>query len=640
MRRSRISAALLAAAIVSLAPAPLLAQAKVDASKIGSRIDSVSFTPANGKKFNLKDAEGAKAVVVVFLSFDCPNSNAYVAPLGAMAKQFADKGVVFVGVCPTDDSAEQVARQASEFKAGFPVFKDEKLAAADAFKAAATPEAFVLDRNLVLRYRGRIDNRFAARLRENAQVTKHELKDAIDALLAGKPVPEPATVPVGCPIVRDRAPANPNAKVTYYRDALPVLQKNCQECHRPGEVGPFSLMTYKQAVKWADDIKDYTHARKMPPWKPVGGPGYKNARTMPDAEIATLAAWVDAGCPEGDPKDAPPAPKFVEGWALGEPDLVLSVPEEFKVGPSGPDHFRCFVLPTGLTEDKMIVAYQVRPGNPRVVHHSINFFDTTGRARALEKKEKERKRAADEPDSGPGYSSAMGIGFTPLNPRAIGGIGGWTPGLRGFRLPEGTGYLLPKGSDVVLQIHYHRSGRPETDRTRIGFYFAKDPKQLRQLKILTVPGLFGGKDLKPFGTIPAGESEHRVIGKTEVLEDCRIYSVLPHMHMLGKKVKVTMRPPGGEEQVLVRIDDWDYNWQESYFFREPIAVRKGTVFTVEAVFDNSDRNPNNPFSPPKAIKRGDQTTDEMLFGFIRATSDAPGTSINTRFLLDRTDYEK
>ncbi len=613
------------------------AETKPDTNKINTKIDNLSFTTIQGKAISLKDT---KAVVVVFLSFECPVSNSYIATLTDMANQYREKGIPLIGVIPSDQNGAEIAKLADEFKIGFPVCKDEKLALTDALKATHTPEAFVLDRNLVLRYRGRIDDKYSERLKPNPRVTTHNLKDAIEAILAGKPVAEPSTIAVGCGIFQEKQTAK-DGKVTFYRDVLPILQNRCQECHRPGEVGPFSLLTYKQAVVWGVDIKEYTGSRKMPPWKPVGGPAYKHERKLPEREIATLAAWVDNRMPEGDPKDAPSSKEFTSGWQLGKPDLVLTVSEDFHVGASGPDQFRCFVLPTGLTEDKMIVAYQVRPGNPRIVHHSINFFDTTGQARERDKKERERTKKPDETDRGPGYSSAMGIGFISLRPGAIGGIGGWTPGLRGFKLPDGTGYALPKNSDIVMQIHYHRNGRPEVDRTQIGLYFAKDEqvKKLQQLKLLVVPGIFSGsKEMSRWKTIPAGENSYRVVGKVITEQDCTIYSVLPHMHMFGKTIKVTMTPPEGKEQVIVNIEDWDYNWQESYFFQKPIPVKKGTLFTVEATFDNSLKNTNNPFNPPRDIKRGEQTTDEMLFGFIRATTDTPG-DVKTNYLTEKKDYQ-
>jgi peroxiredoxin len=352
---------------------------KLNVDKLNKKIEDFSLPGPGGKAVALHGLlKDKKALVVVFLSFECPVSTSYSPVLAGLAKDYSAKGVAFLGVNSSEDSsAAEIARQATEFKLPFPVLKDDKLKAADHFKARVVPEAFVLDHNSVLRYRGRIDNAYAARLKRNPRTTSHDLKKALDEVLAGKDVGTPATRAVGCFIPRGES-AKASTKVTYYRDVLPILQQNCQQCHRPGEVGPFSLMTYKQAVNWASDIKDYTQDRRMPPWKPVAGVPFHNDRRLTKAQIDTLAKWADGGTPEGDRKDAPPAPKFTEGWQLGKPDLVLEVAEEFTLGPSGKDTFRCFVLPTGLTEDKFVTAVEVRPGNSRVVHHSLNFYDLSG----------------------------------------------------------------------------------------------------------------------------------------------------------------------------------------------------------------------------------------------------------------------
>jgi peroxiredoxin len=630
-------AAFCASSLTAAEPAP---------GSVGSPVRPFTVRQPDGGTVTLPEHyKDAKAIVIVFVSFECPVAKSYLAPLGDLATKYARQGVKVVAVCPDEGGAE-VKKQVGEFKVTFPVFADPEAKAVRELGAKRVPEAFLLDAKGILRYRGRIDDRWLSPSKRNPRPPVPDLTNALDEVLAGKAVTLAETSAVGCPATfgAKKKPASPaGTKVTYYKDVLPVLQNRCQECHRPGEVGPFSLLTYKQAARWSDLIKEYTSSRAMPPWKPAGGPAYRNERTMPQAEIELLAAWVDAGCPEGNPKDAPPAKSFTGAseWQFGKPDLVVEMPDDFHLGPTGPDHFRAVVMPTGLTEDKMIVAYEVKPGNPRIVHHTINYFDTTGKARQLEKSEAERKKKPNEPDSGPGYTAAMGIGFTSLKPGGVGGIGGWTPGLRGFRLPTGTGYFVPKGSDVVVQMHYHRNGKQEKDRTKIGLYFAKDAKALKTLNILVVPGLVSPTDnFQPFDTIPAGKSEFVVRGRVVTQQDCTIYSVLPHMHMLGKKVKVTMTPPGGKEQVLVEIPEWDYNWQESYFFKEPIAVKTGTMFEVIATFDNGAANPNNPFSPPRKVKRGDQTTDEMLFGFIRATSDTPGAMIRVKYLIEKKDYEK
>ena len=380
-------------------------------------------------------------------------------------------------------------------------------------------------------------------------------------------------------------------------------------------------MSYKQAVNWADDIKHYTANRQMPPWKPTHGPAFHNERTLSDQDLKTIADWVDGGTPKGDPKDAPKPKEFIDGWQLGKPDLTLTVAEEFTVGASGRDLFRCFVLPTNLQEDKHIVAFEVRPGNQRVVHHTLNFWDTTGTARKMEQDAK-AKAKADDSDHGPGYSSAMGVGFRggPASSAAL--AVGHPVRCRAF-LPEGTGYFLPKGADIVIQTHYHRDGKEEKDKLQIGLYFAKK-KIERPYQALTVAG-FG-----PFQFIPAGKADYTTKGSAYITGNCTVYSVMPHMHLLGKKVKVTMTPPEGSTQTLVQIDNWDYNWQETYWFKTPIKVKEGTKIEIEATFDNSDKNPNNPSNPPKIVTVGEQTTNEMLFGFLGATSDDPGKRVFAR----------
>jgi peroxiredoxin len=593
--------------------------------RLNKKIDNFTLTAADGKHAGLHDLKDRKAVVVVFLSFDCPVSNHYATTLAEMHASYSGKGVSFLGVVAGDDTAADVAKKAAAFKLPFPVHADPTLAAAEALKATTTPEAFVLDHNFVLRYRGRIDNSFAARLKKNPRVTDHDLRDALDALLAGQPVMNPATRAVGCPITAKDVKPAADAGVSYHRDVVPILQQHCQSCHRPGEVGPFSLMTYKQAVNWASDVTQYTHDRKMPPWKPTAGAEFKNTRSLSDKQIATLAAWEKAGCPEGDPKDAPPPMKFPDGWQLGEPDLVLTPEEDMHVAAGGADLFRCFVLPTGLTEDKYIVAYEVKPGNAAVVHHALNFFDTTGNARKL--LDREKAKAAKNPnpaDHGPGYSVAMGIGFIPLPADAkpgippIGSFGGWAPGQLGTRFPEGTGYYLPKEADVILQVHYHRTGKPEADRPKIGLYFAKKPVEKRWQTLAVGEA---GNPLFPLlaTNIPAGKPDHVIKRAAWLTADANLHSVLPHMHLIGRSIKVTMTPPGGEPVVLVDIKDWDYNWQETYWFKEPIRAKAGTRLEVEGVYDNSTSNPNNPNNPPQVVLFGEQTSNEMLFGFIGAT---------------------
>jgi peroxiredoxin len=595
-------------------------------AKIGEKIPNLTFKDEKGKTYRLYELENKKAIVIVFLSFDCPVAKSYAEPLSEMAKEFGKHGVTLWGLTTNEDETiAEVAKQAKHFNLTFPVFKDERLRAADALQADVTPEVFVLDGNFVLQYRGRIDNMYSQRLKKHSEVTEFNLRQVLAELVTGRSVSVSATRPIGCSIMRPDRTVAKDGKITYCRDVLPILQKNCQSCHRPGEVGPFSLLTYKQAVNWAQDIKDYTQRREMPPWKISEGVAMHNDRRMSDKEIKTLVAWVDGGTPEGDRKDAPPPREFPKGWQLGTPDLILTPESEFVLGPSGKDVFRCYVLPTKLQEDQYVAAVEVRPGNPQVVHHALLFFDNQGIAQKLEKsaQENEKKNPPTDPhtgevskyDRGPGYSSTMGVGFIPR-----GNLTGWAPGYLTQMLPDGVGMPLPKNSDLVLQIHYHRNGRAEKDLTQIGLYFAKK-KVERPWEPGTIAGGVGSGPLRFVFTIPPQEERFAVDGDMWATRDFTLLTIMPHMHLLGKDIKVTMTPPGEAEKTLLTIKEWDYNWQEIYFLKEPIQVKKGTRIHLEAHYDNSDKNPRNPFNPPRRVYLGEYTTNEMCFVFLGGYSD-------------------
>jgi mono/diheme cytochrome c family protein len=393
---------------------------------------------------------------------------------------------------------------------------------------------------------------------------------------------------------------------TYHRDVARILQQHCQDCHRPGEVAPFSLLTYSHARKRASDIVTVTESRKMPPWPAStteGGP-FRDARVMSPAEIAVLAAWVAADCPEGDPKDAPPARTWTSDWALGEPDLVLSMPAAYTLTADGRDEHRVFVIPSGLTEGKWLSAIDFKPGNPRVVHHILAAFDTAGRARKLD---------ADDP--APGYKVFGGFNLIPS-----GGLGGWAPGKRPQSLPSGVGRYLPARADVLLQVHYHKNGKAESDATRIGLYFAKGPIDKQVAGGMVTPPRSGF--FRPKLLIPAGVANHEVTGAFTIAEDSHLTAVVPHMHWLGKDFLLKATRPDGSTFTLIRIDDWNFNWQGTYDFEQPIAVPKGTRIDMLAHFDNSAKNPANPNSPPKDVTWGEQTTDEMCIGFFQRTIDS------------------
>ncbi|MFO0907085.1 MAG: ascorbate-dependent monooxygenase [Isosphaeraceae bacterium] len=447
---------------------------------------------------------------------------------------------------------------------------------------------------------------------------------------------------------RADAAEKPAPGPTYHKDVEPLLQKHCQDCHRPGQVAPFALLEYEQARKRATDLAQTTGEKKMPPWPAsttYGGP-FHDARVLTDAEIDTLKRWAEAGAPEGSKADAPPPREFAGDWPLGPPDLVLTMPEPYNLDAAGDDDFRVFVLKTNLPADRAIRAVDFKPGNRRVVHHVIAAVDTSGRGRAL-----------DAADPKPGYHAIGGFGpGVPL--RAFLPI--WTPGSKPRFAPEGAGYTLPKGADILIQMHYHKSGKPELDATAIGLYLTDKPVEKRLGTGFVFPtvgplqqlGLAAkakaardaGKRvdltdmMRDILVIPPGKADYTVKGSSKAMgrpfqRDILITAVMPHMHWLGKEFTFwAVLPDEKQTRVpLIKIDHWNFNWQGTYAFEKPVRLPQGAWLEMEAHFDNSADNPNNPSKPPKLVRWGDQTNDEMcigIFEFMAAEGDLPAPGAN------------
>jgi hypothetical protein len=557
------------------------------------------------------------ALVLAFYSTECPISNYYSATLSTIASAHPASRLRVLGVSVDPDAtSETLLEHARQYRLAFPAIHDPAGGIARRMGVTVTPEVIVLDDRAEKRYQGRIDDQYLERQKKTAAPSSHDLADAVAAVLAGEPVATPRTRAVGCPLpeVREKRAGS----VTYTRDIAPILYRHCVECHRQGSFAPFALDSYEQARKRSADIAGLAEDRLMPPWRalPGFGPQFKHDRSLTSAEIATLAAWSDAGSPEGDPADLPPRPSFAEGWKLGEPDLVIEMPEEFEVPATGEDIYRCFVIKTNLPDDMYVSGIEYRPGNPGVVHHILGYVDVT-----------EKAREKDEADAEPGYACFGGPGVEINND-----LGGWAPGVEASVLPDGVGRALPKGSYVIMQVHYHPSGRPETDRSRIGLTFARKPvKQAFHWSFA----------LNDEFEITPGAANHEVRAEREIPVDVDAYSVAPHMHMLGKDMTMWAELPGGERVDLIEIDKWDFRWQAQYFFQEPIRLPKGTMLKVVAHFDNSSDNPSNPRRErPIPVRWGEGTHDEMCIGFIglvKAGQDLtqPGQEDDLRKILDQ-----
>ena len=578
--------------VLGLAMLAILASASGYSAAPPTGTPPAEFRSIDGKLIPLAPEPGG-ATAVVFYSTECPISNAYSPTLAVLRESHPSPKFRMVGICVDADLPRaDIAKHAKEFGLNFPIAVDRDGLLAAGLGVKVTPEAVVLDHDLRARYRGRIDDQYAARGKRNAQPQTAELREAVEAVLAGRDVAVARVDAVGCPVpTRPKAEGGP----TYAKDVAPILQDNCMECHRTGQVGPFELATYEQARKRAGQIVAETAERRMPPWKADPGVGvpFAHSKALTAGEIATLAAWAEAGAPSGNLAEVPTPPSFSTGWALGVPDLVVEAPEDYAIPASGEDVYRCFVIPTNLPKDMYVSAVEYRPGNRKVVHHIIGYVDTSGEG-----------RKKDRADAGGGYMCFGDSGLKSIH----GDLGGWAPGSEASFLPEGIGRSLPKGSDVIMQVHYHPSGKTEVDRTRIGLYFARGPiRRTMHWNFAINPGL----------VLPAGDPRVEIKARWEVPVDVTALSVLPHMHMLGKDMLMTVTFPDGREQDLIKIGDWDFNWQNTYWFQRPIELPKGSRLDVVAHFDNSSGNPRNPRRDhPVEVKWGEATTDEMCIGFI------------------------
>ncbi len=446
----------------------------------------------------------------------------------------------------------------------------------------------------------------------------------LDGLL---PLPLVSLVLLACAAgqadARETGKARPKGSLTFAKDIAPLIFKRCATCHRPGEVAPFSLLSYRDVARRAALIKKVTASRFMPPWKPAPGHGeFRGARRLTSEEIGIFRQWADEGAVQGDPVQMPALPRFPSGWQLGKPDLVVTMPKAFTVPAEGADLYRNFVIPMEIPKGKYIRAVEVRPGNRRVVHHAILAIDP-------ERKMRER----DGKDGAPGFMQSNIPG------RILpGSLGFWVPGKDSQPLPEGVSLAWPKGADLVLQLHLHPSGKAEVERSTIGFYLTSEPPK-RSLNGLIVKN--NAID------IPAGKKDYRISATKKVDQDIEVHGIFPHMHLIGKSFRVTATLPDGKKKSLLWIDQWDFNWQGYYEYAAPVPLPAGTTVLMECVFDNSAGNPSNPNQPPKRVVYGEQTTNEMaivLLNWMAPPGQEKGRLLalqkEAREVLQRFDLDK
>lgn len=511
--------------------------------------------------------DAAGGAIILFFDEDCPISDDYARQINKLAEQKHRRGSFVYGVfLAADDKWQKASAFQKRHNFTFPLFADPSGDLALRANVSATPAAYSYDIGGKKLYGGIADNKF-----DNA-ITAAPKQCAVNATAKAT-----------------------TTKPTYHGDIEPMIAANCLECHRSGGIAPFSLEGYDMARAFAPVIKQVVKERRMPPWKLKPQPGlYRNERILSEQQIQMFAAWADAGAPLGDKTKAAPKAKLGDvKWRLGEPDLILTMPQPFDVPAKGKDIYRYFVLPSGLTEDKTLIGVDFSPGDPSVVHHANFFADYSGKAR--------REDAKDKTQGFSVFGTGAFMSYDGSNAAESFGIGGWVPGAEPTRSPMYGTYLWAD-ADIVIEIHYKLSGKAAKDQSSIAFYFADNetPHYLDGL-------LIGTQDLH----IPAGDADYRRRFYMDVPVGFTLVDFLPHMHYIGKEAIFSVKFPDGKKRELAHINDWDLDWQSIYALRKPIHIPAGSVLEAEFSYDNSASNPENPHTPPQDIKWGWASEEEM-----------------------------
>jgi hypothetical protein len=521
--------------------------------------------------YHAKDPQ-ARAIVLFVQGNGCPLVRKRVPELKRLRDAYATNGVVFWMInANAQDSRAAVVKEAAEFAIDLPILLDETQLVAQALKITRTGEAIVIEpNNWRIRYRGAIDDRLGYETQKPE--ARHEyLKEALDSLLAGKPIKTEVTSAPGCVITYPKT-----ATASYSDTIAPMLKASCVQCHTRGGIGPFAMSSYEKVRGWSDMIREVLVTRRMPPWHADPHVGkFSNDFSLSPENTRTLVHWLDAGAPRGAGDDplASDQPELAE-WKLGTPDFVVNIPEQ-SVAAEGVFDYRYVAVDAPNKEDVWLRATEILPGNRSVLHHIIASTIMPGEDR-----------------------SKSGKALT-----------GYAPGMGPDLLPKGTGRLLTAGSKIIFQLHYTASGKAETDRSRLGLYLSKEPPERELRSNVLIDSKF---------TIPPGAREFVSKKSRRLDRDALLYTMNPHMHLRGKWMRYTAHYPDGTEELLLNVPNYRFDWQTNYELKEPKRLPKGTELIVEAAWDNSPLNLNNP-DPTKAVGWGDQTFNEMFYASFRYT---------------------
>jgi peroxiredoxin len=551
-------------------------------SQIGRKISSFTLDNCYGRPVSLNEFSGKKAIVIAFLGTECPLAKLYGPRLDELEQTLGAKGLAVIGINSNkQDSLKELSSFVNQQKLRFPMLKDPGNQVADAFSAKRTPEVFLLDKDFIVRYHGRVDDQYAVGIARD-EPQRSDLAEAISQLLAGQKVSVPETDVVGCHIGRVKE-VQPTGQITYNKHISPIFNDRCMRCHRNGEIAPFNLTNYDDVLGWEDTILEVIDEGRMPPWfaNPKHGEFANDAR-LSEEQKDLICSWIENGMPEGDPDDLPPTPQFTAGWRIVEPDQIISMPKAFSVPAEGIVDYQHFVVDPGWTEDKYIVAVEARPQNPRVVHHILLYIIPPGK--------------------------------TYENSRRI--LAGHAPGAPPLITPNGVAIKVLAGSRLVFQMHYTPNGYDQTDQSYAGICFAKDPAKIKRELRGDAPAADGRGDNDKLVIKPNENDQKFECYSRSIRKDVILLSMTPHMHLRGKSFKYELLNSNAEVvETLLDVPAYDFNWQLKYVLKKPKLLRAGQRIKCTAVYDNSKNNLANP-DPNKAVRWGRQSFNEMMIGFM------------------------
>lgn len=542
-----------------------------------------------GLQRSLDDLPTAPATVLCFLGVECPLANRVLPSLLRLEIRYRRKGVQFVAVYSHEgEDLTAAAAHALEHRIKFLALKDFDQKLADALQVERTPTFCVLDAERRLRYRGRFNDQITlASTRPRAN--RDDLEQALGQVVAGRPVEVAVTETEGCLLDR-RRPLPNQAQVTYTEHVGPLLRRHCGHCHRPEGIGPFALSTYEDAVRWSAMIDEVTRQRRMPPWHADGrfGP-YANDRRLSADEIALIAGWAGAGSPRGAGDDLPPLADS-RGWSSGEPDVVLKPGKPYRVPAEGPIPYQFLWVPQDVSQQvfdkkRWLRATEIHPGAAAVTHHIMVYSVDPG------------KRGPEF-----GYEGCRSLGI-------------FVPGNASMTLPDITALEIPAGSRLVFEMHYTPNGTAVDDVPEIGLHFDEQPPERELVMAIVAP-----EDLllAPF------EADVGRVVRAAAPVDGDLLSLFPHQHLRGKSFRVDAEFPSGERRTLLSVPRMDFNWQTIYWFKEWPFVPKDTIMHIQAHWDNSPTNLNNP-DPAAEVRWGPQSNDEMMTLWIVYIRREPST---------------